>query len=140
MQLFNTRTGTQAAVAQVPFYPFRGALSLVLSPDRMRIAVLTPIEAIQPTQDGAAPHHDEDWHVEKRPGFVHLGAGQKVRWARLPDQARYPVELFNWSPDSATVALRARARAGDKEASLFVAAAENLRVEAWGAGGVACSV
>jgi hypothetical protein len=51
-----------------------------------------------------------------------------------PDQARYPVELFNWSPDSATVALRARARAGDKEASLFVAAAENLRVEAWGEG------
>jgi dipeptidyl aminopeptidase/acylaminoacyl peptidase len=115
-------------VAEVPIYPFRSALTLSVAPDARRLAVLATTGAIPPRQGERFPHHDENWTVEKRLGFIDLGRGGAVRWASAPAAGRYPLELLSWSPDSRRVALRARAHAVAAAASLFLASAANLSI------------
>lgn len=134
MTLFDAGSGATSEVASIPFHPFQGSLSLVLSPDRRQVALLAPVAALTPERGQSFPHHLDEWQVDKRLGFVDLGRAQPVRWARLPAAARYPVELFNWSPDGRAVALRARAAFVDREAQLFVVPAATGHGEAWGEG------
>ena len=58
-----------------------------------------------------------------------MKAGVAVRWVNLPPVARYPVELLGWSPDSRSVAFRARGVFEDKVTPLFVASADALSVK-----------
>ncbi|MDP9413486.1 MAG: prolyl oligopeptidase family serine peptidase [Pseudomonadota bacterium] len=130
LRLLDVGGGTTGTIATIPTHPFQGKLSVVVSPDARRIALMPPLGMI-PQQNGEAiPHHRDDWQVEKKLGFVDLAPGATVLWATLPDEGRYPVELFGWSPDSRMVALRGRARFADKRTSLFVASADKAQVQA----------
>lgn len=121
----NTRVATQ--VTTIPSYPLHGALSLAIAPDRRRLAMLAPVGAIQPARGQRVPYNDVEWLVEKQLGFVDLSApGAAVRWVGLPAEARYPVELLGWSPDSRSAAFRARASLPDTTTLLLVAAADTL--------------
>lgn len=125
LRVIDVRTRATTTVAEMPTYPFQGALTLSISPDKRRIAILATIGVIAPKRGERTPHHDDAWEVEKRLGFVDIAANMPVRWAALPPAARYPLELFEWSPNSSRVAMRARADFEDKEAGLFVASADS---------------
>jgi dipeptidyl aminopeptidase/acylaminoacyl peptidase len=111
-------------VATVPTYPFRGGLSLSVSPDGRRAAVMATLGALQP-QSGKtfANSWDDYWTVERRLGFVDLAPNAAIRWTPPPSEGAYPLELYSWSPDSKYVAWRGRADPFATSASLFVAPA-----------------
>lgn len=121
-------SGAADTIAAVPAYPFRGELTLSLSPDAKRIAILAPTGAIPHTSGERIPHSGDTWGAEKKLGFAALEPGAPLRWAEMPAQGRYPLELFGWSPDGRKVALRARAGGAVKATPLFIASAEDLSV------------
>ncbi len=135
LRIVDVATRRAETIATVPTYPFRGDLTLNISPDRRRIAILATLGTISPVRGQRIPYQDGSWAVEKRLGFVELVPGSLIRWAEMPLAARYPLELFGWSPDGDKVALRARAAADRKETPLFVASADDLSVERAGASG-----
>jgi len=122
-------TGAVETIMSVPVYPFRGDLSLSLSPDRRRLALLATTGTIPPAAGRPLMSMDGNWSAERRLGFVDLAAGAPVRWANMPRQARYPLELFEWSPDSRRVALRARGAPDERATPLFIADARDLSVQ-----------
>lgn len=118
----DTSTGKVWTVATVPTYPFRGAISLTVSPNGRRLALLATLGSLQPLAHKAFPNaSDDNWTVERRLGFIDLLPNSSVRWVPLVPQARYPLELYDWSPDSSQVAFRARADRFSGEARLFTA-------------------
>jgi len=128
LRVIDAATGRATTIADLPTYPFQGALSLVVSPDKHQIAILATIGVIAPKRGERVPHHDDAWQVEKRLGFVDLAQNMPVRWTALPPDAHYPLELLEWAPDSSRIALRARAGFEDKNAALFVASADSARI------------
>lgn len=133
LRMIDSKAGAVRTIAEVPAYPFQGALTVSISPDRRRLALLATTGAIAPQRGQRIPHHDDAWQVEKRLGFVDLAPDAPVRWATLLPNARYPLEVFDWSPDAKRVAFRARAGFEDKEAALFVATADDAAVRQVGA-------
>jgi dienelactone hydrolase len=138
LKIFDAATRQGAIVAPVPIYPFRGELTVSVAPDRRKAAVMTTLGAIEPARGKRIPHRDDSWSVVKKLGFVDLRAGAPLRWARAGPAARYPLDLFGWSPDSARVALRARADGADAATPLFVASYGDIGVLP--AGGATLSV
>lgn len=130
LRTFDVTNRGSATVAEVPVYPFRGELTVSISPDRRRLAVLATVGAIQPSAGQSFPYHDDTWTVEKRLRFIDFGGSAAVRWASAPAAGRHPLELLAWSPDSRRVALRARATGSDATTSLFLASAETATVAA----------
>lgn len=127
IQVIDADSRTATRVATIPSYPLHGALSLAIAPDRRRIAMLAPVGSIQPARGQPLPHHNDEWLVEKRLGFIDLATpGNAVRWVELPAEARYPVELLGWAPDSRSTAFRARGAFPDKATPLFIASADTL--------------
>lgn len=124
LEVIDTDTGAATTIANVPIHPFQGALSVLISPDGLHLAVMATTGAIQPARGQRIPHHDDAWQVEKQLGFINIAAGAAVRWVKLSTAARYPLELLGWSPDSAAVAFRARGTFEDKTSSLFVASTD----------------
>jgi dipeptidyl aminopeptidase/acylaminoacyl peptidase len=130
LRTIDVDTGVAATIATVPTYPFRGELTLSIAPDGRKIAVLATLGAIPPTRGKRIPYAQDSWSVEKRLGFVDLSPGASMRWAVMPPPARYPLELFGWSPDGRRVALRARGSADTKATPLFVASSSDVSVVA----------
>jgi dipeptidyl aminopeptidase/acylaminoacyl peptidase len=127
IRTINVATGAVEQVTTVPTYPFTGALSLSISPDRRRIAVMATLSAFQPKAGRVFPHTDDDaWTAERQLGFIDFERPGKVRWARMPPAARYPLELYGWSPDSRNVALRARDSGFAEAAPLYVVSTDGL--------------
>lgn len=111
-------------VATVPTYPFRGGMSLSVSPDGKRAAVMATLGALQPQSGKTFPNSwDDYWTVERQLGFVDLTPNAAVRWTPPPADGAYPLELYSWSPDSKYIAWRGRADPFATSASLFVAPA-----------------
>lgn len=134
LRIVDVRTHRQTMIASVPSYPFRGSLTASVSPDRKRVAVLATIGALQPNRGHRFPNGwDDTWTVERRLGFVDLVSGTTLRWAALPANARYPLELYGWSPNGRRVALRARADPFADATPLFVADADTGTVTPVGA-------
>ncbi|HEX6374427.1 MAG TPA: prolyl oligopeptidase family serine peptidase [Allosphingosinicella sp.] len=129
-------TGAAAAIATVPVYPFRGELTVSVAPDGRRLAVLATVGAIPPAAGRRVPHRGDSWSVERRLGFVDIAPGARLRWTAAPPAARYPLDLFGWSPDSRRVALRARASGDAKATPLFIASAVDLSVARLGPEGL----
>lgn len=129
VRIIDVTTKVSSTVANVPAYPFQGALSLSLSPDRKRMAILASINMIQLRLGDKTPYHDDSWQVEKRLGFVDLTEDAEVHWVDFPPEGRYPVELLSWGPDGKSVALRARAAATDSTTFLFVATSKSQIAE-----------
>lgn len=127
--------GTWHVVASVSAYPFRGDLSLSVSPDGKRLAVLAPVAAFPPVAGRRFPHADaEDWTIEKRLGVVDLHDDASMRWISLPANALHPLELLAWSQDSRHFALRSRRDAFDDKPLLLVADASTGRARTIGTG------
>lgn len=138
LRIVDTLNAAAQELATVPAYPFRGALSVVVSPDRQHLAVLATIGALQPRAGHILPNSaDDGWTVERRLGFVDLMPHPSIRWESLPQEIRYPLELYGWSPDSRRIALRGRSDPFAREASLFVVTARDGRAQHLGPGQVA---
>jgi dipeptidyl aminopeptidase/acylaminoacyl peptidase len=136
LRTVDTRTGATAAISSVPLYPFRGELTLSIAPDGRRIAVLATVGAIPPAAGRRIPYREDAWSVEKRLGFVDLESPAAVRWTAAPPEARFPLDLFGWSPDSRQVAIRARAGGDSKSTPLFIASFRHLELRRIGPPGL----
>lgn len=122
LRIVDVRTRAASTVATVPAYPFRGSLTVSVSPDGKRLALLATLGALPPQAGRRFPNPADDaWTVERRLGFVDLAARAEVYWPTMPAAARHPLELYGWSPDSQRIALRARADAFATATPLFVA-------------------
>lgn len=138
LRIIDVATGQGRDVATVPSFPLLGALSVAVSPDGLRLAVLATTAALPPAAGRRRPFvYDDMWTVERRLGFVDLASKAGLRWATLPNDARYPLELYHWSPDSQRVVLRARADPFTDRTQLFVVPASGNAVRRLGGGAVA---
>jgi dipeptidyl aminopeptidase/acylaminoacyl peptidase len=133
LRTVDVATRASATVATVPTYPFRGELTLSIAPSGRRVAVLATVGTIPPAPEQQSPSRDGAWATEKRLGFIDLAPNAPLRWVRPTAPARYPLELYGWSPDSRAVALRARDSADAKATPLFVASADTLSLAPPGA-------
>ncbi len=134
LRIVDTGTRAMTTVATVPTYPFRGALTVSVSPDGRQLAVLATLGALQPREGKVFPNNTDDaWTVERRLGFVDLAASAAVRWAVPPAAGRYPLELYGWSPDSRRVAWRGRDDPFATTGTLLVATAADGAVRTLGA-------
>lgn len=118
-------------IATVPAYPFNGDLSIVVSPDRNRLAVMAPTSAFQPVAGRTFPYPwTQEWNIEKQLGMIDLRAGEPIRWSVLPRAAPYPLEFLAWSPDSRRFAVRSRSDPFEGTSSILVgdADARNIKV------------
>jgi dienelactone hydrolase len=95
-------------------------LSLVVSPDSRTLAVLAPVAFIPPAELGPAAADNMETPIEKWLGLVLIDGSVPLRWVPLPQAARLPLDLLDWSPDGASLALRARATGGEQMARWFV--------------------
>ncbi|HEX8257151.1 MAG TPA: prolyl oligopeptidase family serine peptidase, partial [Allosphingosinicella sp.] len=129
LKTFDTASGRADTVAAVPLYPFAGELSVRVAPDRDRLAIMATTAMIPPAAGRPITRLDDGWLVERRLGFVDLGGNKALRWAAMPAEARYPLDLLDWSPDGGRVALRARRGPADPSAPLYAASADGLAVE-----------
>lgn len=133
LRVIDVRTGASRTVVHVPAYPFGGALTASVSPDGTRIAILATLGALQPDGANEPPNsYDTMWTVERRLGFADLATTSTVRWTALPPLARYPLDLIEWSPDSRSIAFRARANGVATETPLFSADLVNGTVRQFG--------
>ncbi len=107
-------SGERRLLGQVPALPFMGMLSLVVSPDGGKVAVLATAAIISPHRIGRA--FTMEAQVEKRLGLVPVDGKAPIRWITPSTDARYPLDLLDWSPDGSLLALRAR-RASDETAA-----------------------
>lgn len=96
-------------LAVIPRYPYRGALTISVSPDRQRLAVLATTGAVRPEDGKTLPNaYDDMWTVERRLGFVDLAGSRGVEWVDPSAQVRSPLALHEWSPDGARVVISGR--------------------------------
>jgi dipeptidyl aminopeptidase/acylaminoacyl peptidase len=132
VQVLDVETRAIEVVGNVPIHPFRGDLSLSVSPDRRRLAVMATEGMIPPGEGWRFPHPDGSWAAEKRLGFADISTGTAIAWAEPPATARYPLELLGWSRDSQRVAMRARRSPEERSAALFIASAADRSISSAG--------
>ena len=126
LRTIDVTTRVTETIATVPAYPFRGELSVSVSPDRRQLAVLATSAVFPPEAGQTFPSlNDDSWTVKKRLGFIDLVPGATMNWITPPPAGKAPLELYGWSPDSRKVALRARVGPFSKETPLFVALAKD---------------
>lgn len=126
LRIIDARSGEQTTIASVPAYPFHGSLTASVSPDGKRLAILASLGTFQPQADRRFPNSFSDrWLAERQLGFADLTSAPQLRWISLPAAARYPLELYGWSPNSRSVVLRARGDPFSATAPLFVAHADH---------------
>lgn len=137
IRVIDVRTRAAKTVGIVPAYPFRGGLTVSVSPDGRRLAVFASVGAIRPEEGRQfANAREPAWTVERRLGFAEIETEADFRWSTMPSAARWPLELFGWSPNSRTVAMRARSAAFTADTPLFVADAKDGSVRSLSSGSV----
>jgi dipeptidyl aminopeptidase/acylaminoacyl peptidase len=119
--IFDLTNGGMQIVGTIPTYPFRGELTLSVAPDGRRAAIMATRGAIPPAAGRPRPAGGDSWSVRKALGFVELAPNATPRWLSMPDAARYPLQLYGWSPDSARIAFRARGAPEATATPLFAA-------------------
>lgn len=101
-------TGKRRLLGRVPAFPFRGMLSIVVSPDRKTLAILASRGSMPLQEIGLDPQNIDDAQAEKQFGLIDVDGKVPFRWITLPSEARYPLDLLDWGPDSSALLLRAR--------------------------------
>lgn len=138
LRIVDVATSRGRDVARVPVFPLLGSMSVAVSPDGRRLAVLATTAALPPVAGKRRPFaYDDLWTVERRLGFVDLAGEAGLRWATLPADARYPLELYHWSPDGRQIVLRARADPFADRTQLYLVPASGSGVRRFGSGPIA---
>jgi dipeptidyl aminopeptidase/acylaminoacyl peptidase len=124
LRVVDTASGHAETIATLPAYPFRSALSLWVSPDGKRMAVLATLGALQPEAGQTLPNNtDDSWTVERRLGMLDVTPNATIHWIEGLPAARYPLTIFGWRPDG-RIAFAARASQRVSKATPFLAAAD----------------
>lgn len=121
LRIVDVTTRRAETIGNVPTYPFRSALSLSVSPDGKRLAVMATLGALQPEAGRTLPNNaDDNWTVERRVGFLDLAPNSAVRWVMAPPKARHPTMLLDWT-EGGRIAYAARSSPFDETAPRFIA-------------------
>jgi hypothetical protein len=128
--IFNLADGSTTKLGEVPAFPMFGALTIALSPDARRAAILAPVQAIPPHRRSPDMPNVMAWAVENALFMLDLGERPALQRVETPRGARYPLDIIGWSPGSEYVSLRARAAADATSASLWTLAANDLALTA----------
>ncbi|WP_172449774.1 S9 family peptidase [Porphyrobacter sp. HT-58-2] len=128
--IFNLADGSTTKLGEVPAFPMFGALTIALSPDARRAAILAPVRAIAPHRRSADMPNVMAWAVENALFMLGLGERPGLQRVETPSGAQYPLDIIGWSPGSEYVSLRARAAAEATLASLWTLAASDLALTA----------
>ena len=132
--IFNIADGSTTKLGEVPAFPMFGALTIALSPDARRAAILAPVRAIPPHRRPADMPNVEAWAVENALLMLDLGAQPGLQKVEAPSGARYPLDIIGWSPGSEYVAIRARASTDAASANLWTLSASDLAMAAQASG------
>lgn len=128
--IFNLADGSATKLGEVPAFPMFGALTIALSPDARRAAILAPVRAIAPHRRSPDMPNVMAWAVENALFMLDLGERPGLQRVETRSGARYPLDIIGWSPRSEYVALRTRAAADATSASLWTLAASDLALTA----------
>lgn len=128
--IFNLADGSARELGEVPAFPMFGALTIALSPDARRAAILAPVQAIPPHRRSPDMPNVMAWAVENALFMLDLGDRPGLQRVETRGGARYPLDIIGWSPGSEYVSLRARAAADATSASLWTLAANDLALTA----------
>ncbi|WP_158094273.1 S9 family peptidase [Erythrobacter donghaensis] len=128
--IFNLTDDSTTKLGEVPAFPMFGALTIALSPDARRAAILAPVRAIPPHRRSPAIPNVMAWAVENVLFMLDLGERPALHLVETPSGAQYPLDIIGWSPGSEYVSVRARAAADAKSASLWTLAANDLALTA----------
>ena len=132
--VFDVADGSQTTLGWVPAFPMFGALTIALSPDGARAAVLAPRRAI-PQHLLASPRLNfATWEIENTLLVANLLGDVELTEISLPAEASFPVDLGSWSPDSRYLTLRARGDTSRNAAELWALDAEAGTLEAMAPG------
>jgi dienelactone hydrolase len=128
--IFNLADGSATKLGEAPAFPMFGALTIALSPDARRAAILAPVQAIPPHRRSPDMPNVMAWAVENALFMLDLGEPPALRRVETPGGAQYPLDIMGWSSGSEYVSLRARATADAASASLWTLAAGDLTLTA----------
>ncbi|MDG2534263.1 prolyl oligopeptidase family serine peptidase [Sphingomonas sp. HITSZ_GF] len=121
LRIVDVTTRRAQTIGTVPTYPFRSALTLSVSPDGKRLAVMATLGALQPEAGKTLPNNtDDNWTVERRLGFLDLAPNSAVRWVMASPRARHPVQMLDWTEDGG-IAYTARSSPFEEKALRFIA-------------------
>lgn len=132
--IFNLADGSTTKLGEVPAFPMFGALTIALSPNARRAAILAPVRAIPPHRRSPAIPNVMAWAVENALFMLDLGERPALQRVESLSGAQYPLDIIGWSPGSEYVSLRARAATDDVSASLWTLAASDLALTAQATG------
>lgn len=133
LRIIDVTSNDERDVARVPAFPFLGAMSVAVSPDGRRLAILATTAALQPADGRRRPFAIDDfWSVQRRLGFVDLANQNGLEWSVLPAEAKYPLELYHWSPDGKKIVLRARSDAFSDHTKLYLVPASGKGISQLG--------
>lgn len=128
--IFDLADGSTTKLGGVPAFPMFGALTIALSPDARRAAILAPVRAIPPHRRSPAMPNIMAWAVENALFMLDLGERPNLQRVETPSSAQYPLDIIGWSPESEYVSLRARAATDANSASLWTLDASDLALTA----------
>lgn len=128
--IFNLADGSTTKLGEVPAFPMFGALTIALSPDPRRAAILAPLRAIPPHRRSVDMPNVMAWAVENALFMLTLAEQPVLQRVETPDDARYPLDIIGWSPSSEYVSLRARTATDDGSANLWTLATSDLALTA----------
>jgi dienelactone hydrolase len=128
--IFNLAHGSTTKLGEVPAFPMFGALTIALSPDARRAAILAPVQAIPPHRRSPDMPNVMAWAVENALFMLDLGERPGLQRVETRGGAQYPLDIIGWSPGSEYVALRTRAAADANAASLWTLTANDLALTA----------
>jgi len=128
--IFNLADGSTTKFGEVPAFPMFGAMTIALSPDARRAAILAPVRAIPPHRRSPAMPNVMAWAVENALFMLDLGERPNLERVETQSSAQYPLDIIGWSPGSEYVSLRARAATDAASASLWTLAGSDLALTA----------
>ena len=128
--IFNLADGSTTKIGEVPAFPMFGALTIALSPDARRAAILAPVQAIPPHWRSPDMPNVMARAVENTLFMLDLGERPGLQRVETRGGAQYPLDIIGWSPGSEYVALRTRAAADANAASLWTLTANDLALTA----------
>ncbi|MDP3551151.1 MAG: prolyl oligopeptidase family serine peptidase [Novosphingobium sp.] len=128
--IFNLADGSTTNLGEVPAFPMFGALTIALSPNARRAAILAPVRAIPPHRRSADMPNVMAWAVENALFMLDLGERPALQRVEPPGGAQFPLDIIGWSPESEYISLRARAASDANSASLWTLAANALALTA----------